>query len=225
MREKRFERRIIGVIRVEGGDLGGGRLGIVVSELQERKVIDPIILLVRAIASDELFDNLVGALCLSVRLRVISGGGLHLDLEEFHQMLKEVGNEDGTAIGDDGLREAMETEDVGEKEEGKIGSGNGFDRWDEVRLLGHAAHNSPNRVASTRARELNNKVHGDGQPGTCGDLEWLEQAIRFVTRDLGPLASIAPGDIFPNIGTDTGPGIVAEDQIEGSSASWMSSDR
>src|SRR3981189_3549207 len=66
---------------------------IVVGEFRERKQFRPIVLLIVAVDADVLFQGLVGALCLTVGLGMITGSEVKLHVKCCPKGSEEAGNE------------------------------------------------------------------------------------------------------------------------------------
>ena len=66
--------RMVTFVREEGGNTSGIVDGVVVGELGDGKEGRPVVLLVRAEGTEDLFEGLVHTFSLSVHLRMISGG-------------------------------------------------------------------------------------------------------------------------------------------------------
>src|SRR3981189_292722 len=74
---------------------------IVVGEFRERKQFRPIVLLIVAVDSDGLFQGLVGALCLTVGLGMITGSEVKLHVKRCPKGSEKAGNEFRSTVGSD----------------------------------------------------------------------------------------------------------------------------
>ena len=63
---------IVSIICKKGGDLGRGMGSVVVGEFCDWEKVSPVVLLVVGIHPQVRFEGLIGLLCLSVRLWVLS---------------------------------------------------------------------------------------------------------------------------------------------------------
>ena len=59
------------LIREEGGHIRGQKLGIIVCELSDGKMVDPVVLLVVDVDAQVLFEDLVDTFGLPVRFGVV----------------------------------------------------------------------------------------------------------------------------------------------------------
>ncbi len=83
---------------------------VVVSKFSERQVIDPVILLVRAVRAEVSLECLVGTLGKAVCARMIGRRSVERELQLACKFIPEFGDEEGTAVGDDGFRNSVVTE-------------------------------------------------------------------------------------------------------------------
>ena len=74
--------RVITFVCKEGSEVGCGVRSVVVGELRKRQKVTPIVLVIVDVDPQVLLQDLIQALCLTVSLRVISGGEVLLDVEE-----------------------------------------------------------------------------------------------------------------------------------------------
>ena len=63
---------VIALVGEEGGHAGGGVRSVVVGEFREREEVGPVVLLVRAVMSEVLFQGLIRSFGLTIGLRVVS---------------------------------------------------------------------------------------------------------------------------------------------------------
>ena len=108
--------RVVAFVREEGGNAGSVIHSVVVSELGHGEERGPIVLLVGAEDSEDLFKGLVDTLSLSVGFRVVSGGEVEVHVQSFPQGTEEDGHELGAAVGSDMSRYTVFREDISNEE-------------------------------------------------------------------------------------------------------------
>ena len=69
----------------------------------------------RAVRPKDVFESAIGALSLTVGLRVVSRGDVELDAEELHERLPEGGLEAWITVRDDGVGDTMKGDDLEEE--------------------------------------------------------------------------------------------------------------
>src|ERR1700753_3589464 len=95
------DRRVIAFIRKEGRNAGRSVRSIVASEFSKRKEFVPVVLLVRAVHPDILFQSLIHTLSLTVSFRVMSGSEMKFHGEEFAKSPEKPGDKLRASIGRD----------------------------------------------------------------------------------------------------------------------------
>lgn len=135
--------------------------------------------------------------------------------------MPELGHEDGAAIRDDGVGDAMKAENVGEEEPGEAGGVDGFVARNEVSGSGEAVADDPNGVITVRCGEFDDKIHRDGLPRARWNVKRLEESVGLVARGLDASTRIAGLDIAPYERVHAWPRVVASDQFEGADSAWM----
>ena len=149
---------------------GRGLLSIVVGEFGEGKERFPIILLVVAVHSKVLFQNLIRSFCLSIGLRVEGGREVLLNVEVGKVGAPKVGGEGGATVGSDVERKTVESVDVLKEELSKFGSGGGFFGGDEVSHFGEAIDEDENGVITGGGRrKFDDVIHGNRFPRSGGN--------------------------------------------------------
>lgn len=104
--------RVKAVISEKRGHLRGFLKRVIVSKLGEGKQVEPVVLFVIAENAEVGLKRLIHAFGLTVCLRMKGGGLTRINLEDGGKRRPEMGGEYGTAVGDDRVREAVETNDV-----------------------------------------------------------------------------------------------------------------
>jgi len=104
--------RVITFVCKEGGEVGCGVRSVVVGELCKGQKVIPVILVIIDVDPQVLLQDLIQALCLTISLRVISGGEVLLDVEEMTERRPEVEHECLAAVGYNVGRCTMLREDV-----------------------------------------------------------------------------------------------------------------
>ena len=150
---------------------------------------------------------------------------LELDLKLAGEFGPETRNEGGTTVGDDGVREAVVAEDAIEKEPGETRSVERFGGRDEVGVAGETVNYNPNRVVAVRRGKFDYVVHGDSTPGSERDVEGLEEPEGLVSRSFDATALVARADVCAHVPSDSRPGVVALDELEGRATTGMTCGR
>ncbi len=78
-------------------------------------VVNPVVLLIRTINADILFQGLICTFRLSVGFRMISGSEVKFHVEGFSKGARELGDKLGTAVRCDVVRNAMLGENVNDE--------------------------------------------------------------------------------------------------------------
>ena len=81
---------------------------IIVGEFGYRQPFVPIVLVLIYKESQELLDFLIDPLCLTIGLRVVSGGRHNPDFQQLAEAVCEIQHELGPLVTNDLLRESME---------------------------------------------------------------------------------------------------------------------
>ncbi|TFK25788.1 hypothetical protein FA15DRAFT_589629, partial [Coprinopsis marcescibilis] len=82
--------------------------------------------------------------------------------------------------------------------------------------------NDPDGVITMGLGEFDNKIHGDGLPGTVGDVERFEQTIGFVSGNLDMVANIAGCNISTDVCVNAGPRVAQQEFLERQGAARVS---
>lgn len=170
-----------------------------------------------------MLEGPVGALGLSVGLSVIGRRDVELDTEEFHEGLPEGRLEARIAIRDDGVRNAVKSDDLEEE----LGCSQRIEAihvaGEEVDHLAEAVDNNKDcGKAGLCLREVCDEVHGDRRPRAGRNSERVERAIRFVRWRLDPLAEVACLDVVADHVVHTWPIVVSTDDRQGLVCTKMS---
>ena len=123
--------------------------------------------------AENLFDVLICPLGLAVGLGIVSTRVAPFDVEKLAELTSDFGHQTRVSIGEQGTREAMETDNVSEELlrdlEGVVGCA-GFD---EVPHFGGAVGEGEDGVAALTGWHRD-PVHADGLPAAVGKLDGLE---------------------------------------------------
>ena len=127
--------RVVAFVRKERGDTSGIIDGVVVCELGHREERRPVVLLVGAEDTEDLFEGLVNSLSLSVGFRVISGGEVQVHIQCFSEGPEEDRNKLGAAVGSNVSWYTMFGKDISNEEFSEGGGVNRVCSGDEDGLL------------------------------------------------------------------------------------------
>ena len=97
-RDAGIKRWVVAEISVEGGGVRGGVGVVVVSELGEREVVDPVVLLRRNVGAEVSLQRLICTFGETVCLRMVHGRKVEARLEEGRELLPERRDECGPAV-------------------------------------------------------------------------------------------------------------------------------
>jgi hypothetical protein len=183
--------------------------GIVVGELSQREKVDPVVLTLRRVEAEELFQVLVDPFSLSVSLRMVGSGEFWLDSQSFVKGTKGGCGELGTTIRDGVLREAVMFPDMREEEVSNAECINCFGCGDEMSHLCETVHNVEDGVEALYRGKSRDQVVRDRCPRSCGNLERLERSVRTLGEVLGTVALIAAVHISIDVGLEGWPSISA----------------
>jgi hypothetical protein len=114
---------VITLICEERRHAGGCVRSIVECELSKRKKLSPVILGIRTIHADVLFEGLIHAFSLTVSLGVMARRKMHGHVEKFTQCMEEGGNEVHASVGSDMGQNTVFGEDVDKEELSDLGRG------------------------------------------------------------------------------------------------------
>lgn len=101
------EVRMMTFVSKKWGNASGEARSIVVGKFGEGKQLRPVVLLVVAVDAEELSEGLVCPFRLSVPFRMVTRGVVELHIESGSEGAEESGNEFGTSIGGDMIRNSM----------------------------------------------------------------------------------------------------------------------
>ena len=114
---------------------------------------------------DVLFERAIGAFCLSVCLWVIGCGEAECCLELFEEFAPEGGYEAWVAIADDGARDSMNTDDVGDEKGCECGCVGCCICGDEVCHFGESVDDDEDCVERVGCGKAGDEIHGYVLPG------------------------------------------------------------
>jgi hypothetical protein len=100
------------VVGFEGREFRRGVNGIVVAEFGQVEEVGPVVLIVVAVGSKVLFQNLVDLFRLSVGLWVECRGEVGSNIKSLDKGFPEVGVEDRTSVGYDVLGDTMQAHNM-----------------------------------------------------------------------------------------------------------------
>ena len=112
--------RIVTLVGEEGGDAGRSVRSVVESEFRKRKESVPIVLLIRAVDADILFNSLIHTFRLTVSLRMITGSIMDLHIEKFAQRPEEGSNEFGAPVTRNMCRNTVFGKDVNKEKASEL---------------------------------------------------------------------------------------------------------
>ena len=167
----REESGLVPEVKVVGGKSGGGD-GTVDGHFHRVEGSYPVDVVGDGDAKN-LLDVLVRPLGLAVGLWVVSARTTAFDVEEVAELRPYLGHQARVAVGQEGARKAVKTDDVVKKlvgdDQGSVGSA-GFD---QVHHLGCTVGEGQDTVVAL-ARGQRHPVHADGLPAAVGELDGLE---------------------------------------------------
>ena len=142
------ETRVKTVICEEGRHLGGFLGGAIVGKFRKRKQVEPVILLIVAKDTEVGLKGLIHSFCLTVSLWMKGSGFARVNLENGGEGGPEVGGKNRTAVRNNGIREAVELDNIGDEQLREFRSRRGLETRDEVGHLGHSVDEHENRVVA-----------------------------------------------------------------------------
>src|SRR5215469_10680575 len=144
----RKETRVKTVICKEERHLGGFLGGAIVGEFRKRKQIEPVILLIVAKDMEVGLKGLIHSFCLTISLWMKGSGFARVNLENGGEGGPEVGGKNRTAVRNNGIREAVELDNIGDEQLREFRSRRGLETRDEMGHLGHSVDEHENRVVA-----------------------------------------------------------------------------
>jgi len=132
------EARVVTVVCEERRHLCGFLGSIVVREFRKREQVEPVVLIVVAGDTEVGFERLIHPLCLTVGLWMKGGRFAGIKLEDGGEGGPEKGGKNGSTVGNNRIREAVESDDVRNEEFSKFRSVSSLRTGDEVAHLGHS---------------------------------------------------------------------------------------
>jgi hypothetical protein len=153
-------------------------------------------------------------------------GELFLCSAEGKECFPESRGEDGTTIGNDVFREAMELDDSVYEVPGNLRGIVGGLVGAKMNHLRKAVNEDDDGIVSTRGdRKLGDEVHGEGLPRFLWDWERLQKSCRELISWLVSLAGIAWFNILLDVFRHAGPEEVTSQGIVKDGVGWMSTKR
>ena len=144
---------LLAVVEEEGSEAGRGVLGVVDGDLLSVEVVVPVGLTKVDVVAEAFLEGAVGALGLTVGLRMVSGGHGELGAEAVQKRAPEVSGETRVAVAEDGLGDAVVTNDFAKEEPGEFGCSDGGGGGDVVNHLGELVdEHDDGVVAAARTR-------------------------------------------------------------------------
>ena len=134
------------VVGIEWRHLRRFLRSVVVSELCERKQVEPVVLFVVAEDAEIGFQSLIHAFCLTIRLWVERCRLASINAENRQKRRPEMRCKNGSAVGDNCIGDSMKSDDVGDEELGEVWSIESLGAWNEVTHLGHSINEHEDRV-------------------------------------------------------------------------------
>ena len=114
-----------------------------------------------AVAPQSIFQGLVGAFCLAVRLRMIPRGEADRGPNPLAKSLPHLGCELGTPVRNDVHWNPVETDNVTGEQITHLCSGRKLGQRNIVHRLGEAIHYGQDGVVTVGAGKSGYKIHGD----------------------------------------------------------------
>jgi hypothetical protein len=196
------------IICEEGGHLGGFLGGAVVGEFCKGKQAGPVILLIVAEDTEVGLEGLIHSFSLTVSLGMKGCGFPRVNLKDGSEGGPEVGRENRTTVRDNGIRKAVELDDVGDKELCEFGSRRGLETGDEVGHLGHSVNKHEDGVVAIRNRQISDEIARESFPWGRGDRERSQLSMTKVTWGLCLLTQKARVNIISNKGLNAGEPVI-----------------
>jgi hypothetical protein len=174
----------------------------------------PVVLAVAGEGIQHVLEGAVGPFSLAIGMGMEGSGHRKLGAKGVEEGFPEMTRELGITIGDDGLWQAMEFEDVVEEEAGHVGSSGSGMGGHEVNHLGESVHKDNNGIeASLGDRELGDEVHGDLFPRGARDGKGLQETSRDLLTCLDPLTRITGLHVMTDVVVHVGP---VKERVDGS---------
>jgi hypothetical protein len=186
----------------------------------------PVRLVESDVVADVCTDVAVGILCLSVRLRVVSGAEIEEGTELTEELSPKIRSEFWVAIGDECLGDAMEAEDVVTEECSELDCAVVHLGGDNVDVFGGAINQGTYSVVTFGCSwEAGHEVDRDGVPTGFWYGEGLEKAGGNQRRWFIDLAAVACPYIGSNVGRHAWPPKVSSENVQGSVLALVSRKR
>src|SRR5277367_930724 len=169
------------VVGIEWRTVDRGLMRIVVRKLSEGQEIRPIVLLIVAIDAEILFDGLVHTFSLTVSLGMKCCRQSTLQIHHGCKRIPEMRREDRSTVGDNRFRDAVQANDVIEKQACELGRIGGFETRNKVTHFCEAVDENKEGIVTIRGRKICNKIARDRLPGARGCGQRRELTMLKVT--------------------------------------------
>src|SRR5277367_3342273 len=203
------------VVGVKRRTVDRGLMRVVVRKFGERQEIRPIVLLIVAIDAEILFDGLVHTFSLTVSLGVESRRQSTLQIHHGCKRIPKMRCEDRSTVGDKRFRDAVQANDVIEKQACELGRTGGFETRNKVTHLREAVDENKEGIVTIRGWEVGDEIARDRLPRTGGCGQRRELTMLKVTWGLTTGTRIAGGDIGLDKCMHAGEPIIARQQFKG----------
>ena len=149
------------VVGIERRTVDRGLMRVVVRKFGERQEIRSIVLLIVAIDAEILFDGLVHTFSLTVSLGMKCRRQSTLQIHHGCKRIPEMRREDRSTVGDKRFRDAVQANDVIEKQACELGRIGGFETRNKVTHFRETVDENEKRIVTVRGRKICNKIAGD----------------------------------------------------------------
>ena len=171
-------------------------LGVVDGDLLRVEVIVPVGLAKVDVVAEAFLESAVGAFRLAVGLRMVSRGHGELGSEARPEVSPEVSREARVAVAEDGVGDAVVTNNLAKKEPGEFGRRDRGGGGDVVNHLGELVDEDDDGVVATPGPgKLSDEIHGHLLPRAVGDRERLREAHRCLVAGLVALTRVTADNI------------------------------
>ena len=166
---------------------------------EKGEVFIPIVLRGTYKMPEHIFERPVGALCLSIRLRMEGGGHTTVDAQLVLQVTPKLAAEPAVTIRDKITRITVMHEYTVAVKASHIGGSGCCECWNKVHHFGESVDHYKNCVVALLGLgEMDDKVHANTLPGLVRHGQRLEWTTRFLVGVLVGLAGRAALYVFAN---------------------------
>jgi hypothetical protein len=152
---------MIAFVGEEWRDPSDGTRGVVEGKLSKEQEVGPVVLLVRAVRTEILFESLISPFGLAVGLWMVARGEVELHVKGLAESSEEARDKLRASVEGDMQGDTVFGEDMHDKEFGESGRVNGIVSWNEYTLLTELVYDDKDCSEAVGVRELFNEVHED----------------------------------------------------------------